>query len=168
MNYKNYEKCKKNGIQRIFKILSITYIIEKRKKRKEKYLYIERYLCGVGEALSLSRLSLHLLPSNPSIICPKPSNNISTNIKRNVLSIPNSRKNNYQLSRSCQLSCFMFVYCLMLSSIQWDCSSSLQMASAASMSGSFSLSLTFISPCFAAEKMCEILENSKFVGNLLN
>lgn len=53
MNYKNYEKCKKNGIQRIFKILSITYSIEKRKKRKEKYLYIERYLCGVGEALSL-------------------------------------------------------------------------------------------------------------------
>lgn len=60
MNYKNYEKCKKNGIQRIFKILSITYIIEKRKKRKEKYLYIERYLCGVGEAQSLS-LSLDYL-----------------------------------------------------------------------------------------------------------
>lgn len=57
MNYKNYEKCKKNGIQRIFKILSITYIIEKRKKRKEKYLYIERYLCGVGEALSLQIIS---------------------------------------------------------------------------------------------------------------
>lgn len=56
---------------------------KKKKKKRKISLHTERYLCGVGEAqsLSLSRLSLDPLPSNPSIICPKPSNNISTRHK---------------------------------------------------------------------------------------